>query len=257
MFSYLFCRVECITDASGSMWHRCVAFQPAFQPLCPWMRWFLFVLNFYLVLCVVKVSLSLSRVCGCLPVSCGRCSFSKAEANGESGKGAQRLGSRPALGAVVLFTVGFVAQDTVHLVHDGGGQLWKNLRKEDSEIHLKTMANKATDPSMTRSRSHLYCSYILHELVRVGGSEEHRTYTLVSQAPRCRRAVKMFIINNIIHNMLHILYFKKSRRCIHARTHEQAFKQNLSIIKRFILEINIYQSCQSLKILLHLKIFTH
>lgn len=25
------------------------------------------------------------------------------------------------LGAVVLFTVGFVSQDTVHLVHDGGG----------------------------------------------------------------------------------------------------------------------------------------
>lgn len=59
---------------------------------------------------------------------------------------------------------------------------------------------ETTDPSLTRWHSHLYCSYILHELVRVGCSEEHRTYTLISQAPRCRRVVNMF---NIYHQQYH------------------------------------------------------
>ncbi len=48
----------------------------------------------------------------------------KAEANGGSGKGGcveHPVPSGSTLGAVVLFTVGFVSQDTVHLVHDGGG----------------------------------------------------------------------------------------------------------------------------------------
>lgn len=43
------------------------------------------IFHVFLALCVLKVLLS--RVCGCLPVSCGRYSFSKAEANRGSGKG--------------------------------------------------------------------------------------------------------------------------------------------------------------------------
>lgn len=91
MISYLFCRVECITDASVSTYHRCIAFFLHFKPFeCVFLCLFW---TFSRPLCCK--SLSLSRVCGCLPVSCGRCSFSKAEANGESGKGAERLGSCP------------------------------------------------------------------------------------------------------------------------------------------------------------------
>lgn len=41
-----------------------------------------------------------------------------------------RAGPYRGLGAVVLFTVRLVPQDTVHLVCDGWWQLWENLRQE-------------------------------------------------------------------------------------------------------------------------------
>ena len=38
-----------------------------------------------------------------------------------------RGSARSHLGPVVFFTVGLVPQNAVHIVHDGRGELWKNL----------------------------------------------------------------------------------------------------------------------------------
>lgn len=59
------------------------------------------------------------------------------------------------LGSIVLFAVGFIAQNAVDLVDDGRRQFWKDL----------------------------YCSNILHKLFCIGSTQEHGADALVPQAP--------------------------------------------------------------------------
>ena len=42
------------------------------------------------------------------------------------------------LGAVILFTVGLVPQDAVHLVRDWGGQLWKDLPGKQTNKQIRS-----------------------------------------------------------------------------------------------------------------------